>query len=546
MNCVYRFGCLSPTGDSSRLIREQLRFALEYRRDVVIIERGRRHAMRAILSADAAVLEAEELWRVATKSDRKERRKDLSHARRMALANASEHVTEIEGLEKEISKNAYNHARCAWGTRLDINGAAASARSAGLYADDMVTPSDPAWPHWRGEGQIAIQLQKGLLTRDALRGADTRVRLRLNDRAGAESRRGKRPYGTMSFRVGSDGRAPIWAEVPILVDRAIPDAASWQWVRLSVRMEGPHEHWSCEITLDTNAPHPHSLDTSLAGAIAVELMWTPLDDGGIRVASWQDSRGERGLVDIPARMVNGIRKPDGIRAVRDVTLNDLRPRLARAIQESTDTLPAWLSRAASTMQFWKSPARFHDFVRMWRSVKCDAARPAYELLQAWEMRDYHLWEYEAGSRREAIRERRDLYRVFAARWSEQYRSVLVPDRNLSREARFGEDSDRRFTASPQELRDCLRKKFGPYSHDVPWRGPNGVIDTGDEDADVPLWLEYAIEWWRDEQNGVFAREEENAIKSGQKRVGVWTKRKAAKAAKSGAEEGARKAVSKCA
>jgi hypothetical protein len=40
-------------------------------------------------------------------------------------------------------------------------------------------------------------------------------------------------------------------------------------------------------------------------------------DGRVRVARWVDTPGASGTVDLPASIAEGIRKPDGIRSVRD-------------------------------------------------------------------------------------------------------------------------------------------------------------------------------------------------------------------------------------
>jgi hypothetical protein len=260
-------------------------------------------------------------------------------------------------------------------------------------------------------------------------------------------------------------------------------------------------------------------------------MWSETDEGDLRAAMWRDSFGKNGEIVLPKRLIERMSKPDSIRAVRDITLNDFRPRLSRAILECGEPLPRWLSDAANVMHLWKSPSRFHELIHKWRVEKCDVARAAYEMLDAWWLRDGHLWDYEAGVRGDSLRCRREIYRLLAAKWSRQYRYVIVPDRDLSREARWGSESDRRFRAAPQELRGALKHAFGDGYTEVAWRGPHGVH----EDSEL-TWLEYAIEQERAIEMAAAARDAKKHSESKDVKGGAWARRKAKKSEKMKSEE----------
>ena len=508
---VYQFGMRPPT-EGAHVVQDQLRAAHQYRNDLVAIERGRRSALRAV-DDTAEVREAVELVVAATKSSRKAAMTRLREARKAARDAVPKELARIQALDEAIRKDARALTTTFWGTYLDIEAAHNQARSAPLYGDDAVTPSDPRFARWDGTGQLGMQLQGGVATPNALAGIDTRVRLAMR----------VSPYGMLWLRVRSDGRAPVWALFPVKVHRSVPNEAQWKWVRVSCRREGLRMRWTCEITVDDPAPHSHTLDKELRGAIAVEWEWSPIDDGGIRVARWADDRGKTGEVVLPARIVSGIRKPDGIRAVRDTILNDLRPRLALALRECGEELPTWLREAVSTMVFWKSPSRFYRLVDRWRSERCDAARQAYEMLDAWWLRDAHLYDYEASARGQALRQRRDWYRVLSAQWSRQYRTILLSDQDLSREARWGEESDVRFTSGVSELRMALRNAFGDEcAIDSRWRDEPGE----EEDRE---WCERTRDAWiagGARGDGRFAARKE-------KTVNAWAARKAKKRAEMG-------------
>jgi hypothetical protein len=318
----------------------------------------------------------------------------------------------------------------------------------------------------------------------------------------------------LSIRVGSAGRSPVWAVFPVRVARAIPDDGVWKWVRVTCRHDGLREWWTCEITVETKtlAQEPESCD-SRAETIAVELAWDkPNND--IHCAYWRDDAGRSGTIDLPSSIPYRMRKASDIQSIRDTMRGDLAKNLSRAILESRDA-PAWLQNEARTMHLWQSCGRFHRLVHRWRAERCDAARPAYEILDAWWERDSHLWEYESGSRSGALRARIDFYRVLARRWAGEYTAVILDDRNLAREARWGEASELRYVAGPSELRGCIEHAFGlSRVSEYGYRE-----DVGEEDDRG--WCERAL----DAKNRGVARESKKASRIKHGEGGAWGARK---------------------
>lgn len=468
---VYQFGCDPPSPETAHLVRAQLRAAHDYRNELVAIERGRRDAMRALHDSDE-VRAAEVLLRQASKTDRKACKLALFKVRREVLERKKDEARRINDLAHDLQLGARALTRCYWGTYLEIEAGQQAARKAPLYADDGLEPASPRFVRWRDPmpGQIGVQLQAhgddAWTTADVLSGRCSYVRL---------SDGGHPKWRRLSIRVGSEGRAPVWAHLQLRLHRAIPDAARWKWVRVSVRPEGLREKWTCEITIDDPAPRARDLDRDLSGAVAVAFGWDALSDGSIRAATWQDMRGERGEVILPAHLVQAIRKGDGIRAVRDVIWNDAMPKIARAIKTAREPLPRWLSDAANTLHLWRSLNRVHELRRRWLLEGFDGAREAFDLLDRWAISsgrsghgDRHLYDYEASGRGQALRRRRELYRTLAASWARTYRHALLSDQDVSREARFGPDSDVRFTAAVHELRMALRNAFGDDAIDTAW------------------------------------------------------------------------------
>jgi hypothetical protein len=593
---VYQFH-LDPPVEGERDVRQQMDAAHRYANDLVVIERGRRDACRAVHDVPA-VRQAVAALQAATRSDRRAAVQALWAARREAerlvstvdeaepgvaaataalealprdaparvrsrvrrtlkeaRAAAGDEWKRIELLDESIRRDARALATCSWGTYLSVEASADQARKGSLYADDAVTPASPrfrrggrreylgddraAW--WCAPGQVGMHVQGRVCrTSDVLAGRDAWVRIECLEPLDRPPEHRHARRGVLALRVD----AGTWVRWPIRMHREVPDAAKWSWVRVSCRPQrgaSGRESWTVEITVDDPAERPRDLAAAaatLSGAVAVELLWTPLEDGSMRAARWLDSSGQRGEVLLPRKLVRGLGEvPAGIRSVRDMLLNDFRPRLAELLRASAEPLPRWLQEAADGLHAWKSPSRFVELARRWRASRCDAARPAYELLDAWELRDAHLDDYEDGTRARSLRWRREVYRVLAAKWAQQYSVVLVPDRDLSREARWGQDSERRFLAAPQELRQCLRQAFGAGAVDAPWRGAHGVADEQD---DAPEWLEAAVERWRGEEEAGGARVGKKESGNGEIKGSAWQRRQQAARERDEKRGGARK------
>jgi len=504
---VYKYGLLPPT-QNINLVRDQFRAAHEYRNLHVEIERGRRAAVRELFDTEEIRIASELLSR-SSGTERLPIYKSLAALRSKRLKESSVRVDEIEELAAGLRRGARALTRCYWGSYLTIEAASDQVRKMPLYGRDGITPNDPRFIYWSGESQIGVQLQGGL-TIPVLHGArDTRLRL---ERVSLEPARGRHPASRcrmLWIRIGSEGRSPIWATFPLRYHRELPTNATIKWARVSLRREGLREEWSCEITIDIPGAHPRTLDTSLTGAIAVSLEWTAAVNELLVARTLDCQTGEYDELRLPARMVTGLRKPDGIRSVRDKNLNELRPRLIAAFKEP---MAPWLAAMVARISHWRSPDPFHALAMRWRREKCDDAREAYDVLQTWELRDAHLWDYEAGSRREALRERRELYRVWSAKLSRRYKTVVLSDADLSVEARTTKEvqTDRQ-TAAVYELRQSLRNAF-----------------AGEESMGPGSNVQELCDRWNGEQTAGNIRNGEKSNTFEEAKGGAWAKRKAKK------------------
>lgn len=434
---------------------------------------------------------------------------------RRARAEAGDRLAAIALLDEEIRGNLYKHSPLAWGSKLTAHAAYDQFRRSDFYDDDGITARDPhyrpfgamrRWPEhtWGfGDGQLSVHIQNRILTTQSAQSReDSWVQI---------------VDGVLSLRIGSDGRRPIWARWPIARSRdGVPSTgarAGWHrgrmgrdlrdlpqgqitWVRVRCSHSGPlgegrdrGEMWECSITVDETAPTNRITvppPVRRLAALAVEVTWDKPGDELV-VARWRDSLGSAGIIALHPRLVGGLERASNIRSVRDTERQRAQGDVQRLISDSRDSKPAWLLQAAATLHLWRSAGRLHDLARRWRGERCDAAREAYDRLQEWEARDAHLWSYEDGARSGALRRRLDFYRCLAKQWAEVHELVVIDDRRLDREARFGDASERRFQAGPSELRDAIVYVFGESRvKRLPWR--EEVSEEDDRD-----WCERSLD-----------------------------------------------------
>ena len=457
---VYKYGSRAPAKNLD-LVLEQFRLAHRYRNKLCELELHRRARVDdALRNMAPGLLEVEaELGHPAIKADRekgtpavpatgveaeleaaldvvnrrridergrkpnkeeqaavreiKERRKDLFALRKALRAALFESEpwqaiqAEIEAEDNSAVKSARSECGLYWGTYLQVEQAAKSMRKG----------APPGFRPWRHrKDKIAVQLQGGLSVGDLLSGKDRRVKLSLKPRPGAKpgSRRGElRLHGTLCMRIGSNGRDPVWAEVPICYHRPIPTKARIKWVYLIRRDLGPHSRWTAQFVLEADSWQSDDLATD--GAVGVDVGWRVMGDGRLRVAVWSDSRGQEGELALPAYWLSEMRKTRHLRSLRDEGLDAIR---ARVCEEFPDER-AWVSQTRST-------SRVAALLVKARSEGLTVAKD----LEVWRKRDKHLLCYEVNLRDQLQASRLDLYRCFAARLARSYKTIVLEDLDL--------------------------------------------------------------------------------------------------------------------
>lgn len=511
---VYEYRLEAPfaRGDD---VYEQIRAAHRYYNRLIEIERGRREATRAAQATVTAVAEAQaavdqisaqietgldevkamrKAARKGVASETKEKReaiKELRARRREAIARVKQaKKDEQESLaplyaaashEAAVAvKEARRECGVYWGTYLLQEQAVDLARKA---------KTDPHFRRWEGRGACGVQLQGGLPVAKALDGSDRRVQIeevseeewcrlagrRYSGGGGASRRKARRTYAILRLRIGSDGRDPVWAEWPMLMHRPLPRDGVIKWAKALMRSTPHGPRWTANLTIDQA---PAELPQR-PGVVGIDLGWRRMPNGGIRVAMTSDARELR----LPASVVERLEKADSIRGIRDTLLEEMRAKLVGALAEIE--LPEALAERAQHPDRWRSHGRFAALALAWRDQRFDGDGEVFDALEAWRKRDKHLWQYETGLRQGAIRNRRDIYRVFAAEIAVRSGAVVMERFDLREVAKRGPaESDtqtdhrapqrNRTIANASLLRECVCQAVQGAGGAIVWADAAGT------------------------------------------------------------------------
>lgn len=284
-------------------------------------------------------------------------------------------------------------------------------------AKSMAKGTPPEFRRWsERKDKLAVQFQGGLSVSELLSGEDRRAKLTVYRRPNAEpgSKRGETLlHGVLCMRVGSNGRDPVWATIPITYHRSIPVHAKIKWLFLIRSSVGQKDRWSVQFVCESESwAKP---DLAVGGSVGIDVGWRIFPDR-LRVAVWAGSDGEEGELALPNWWIQESRKERGIRSERDRLLDEIRPRVSE-----------W---AGENDRPWIAQTRSHRRIeRLVYEARRDGLLVPEEI-EAWRKRERHLYEYEAHLRDQLQGSRRDLYRRFAARITRDYAKVVLEDLDL--------------------------------------------------------------------------------------------------------------------
>lgn len=530
---IWSFGALPPTSGAEGL-SDQLFFGSRYYNTLIEIERRRREKFRLARSEAAPALgKLEEEWKkldelltagidALPKSGKgkkiltpdltalKAQRAVVSaqmKAERERFKNDTEALASIK-LVDESAQLEVKAARAAtdlyWGSYLLIEKQIEQARQSKL---------DPRFRRFEGSGRVGVQLQGGLSLAELESGEDTRLRLV------ARSTPSKPPHSNptrnpkarheVHLRIGSDGRQPIWAVLPVVLHREIPADAKIQWAWIKIKTVGGTRKYFLQLVMESETFSERSLPG--AGVVAVNLGWRAHDDGRRRVAYAVDDSGVEQEFCIPAQIERDLSYAHGLRSARDLHFEEAK-RAVGAFMAIHD-VPEWFKEETKHLWQWRSPKKLakvsarlvsellqgDDAVARWRAERLTAPKrdlfaPAAEVfawlgkwdlkalaiyLQLWRNKNLHLWRWEDQLRARSLAHRNELFRVWSRRLADRYAEIRIEEFDLREMAKIPEPTEEgrpkvfrqaRAAAAPGEFRSRLTEVGGHKMVKAPAHG----------------------------------------------------------------------------
>lgn len=351
---------------------------------------------------------------------------------------------------KDECKQAKQDSGLYWGTEALVSGSCRSFSSG----------SPPKYKRFEGEGMLAVQLQGGMPT----------VRIfEENTKCYLERLSGK--LADCYLRIGSEGRAPIFAKVQVVLHRELPEDGSIKWAYLEQRKVASHTRWSVRLTIDEDV----STDRDKSTHCAVHFGWH-MEPSGLRSALWQGSDGKRGSVILPHSHCRDYAELDEIDSRRDKLRNDATEMLADWI-DTGDCIPEWLVEARKYMKKWKSPNRLPGLILKWRDERFGGDEEIFHSMNAFRKREKKLWQNSRRLSVRIFRRRKDIYRNIAKQLSDRYGVVYLGEIAA---AKLNENSDpdelkrdntqaHRHSrwAAVSELRGFIAEKFPLHAISIP-------------------------------------------------------------------------------
>lgn len=468
---TYSYGARPPTTNAD-LVREQLWLASRYRNDLTENSRAYHEQWSAICkpywqarSDERKRLGAEVDATRAEHSD--EPKPAISKLPPFRLSTEDEaKLKALTGARYAANKSKYNDTDAAWGTRLVV-GEAVEAAVRAVCKQPFGKP--PPFSRYDGSGALAVQLQGGLSVADLLDGNDTRARVIRDARARKERPDGV-PLGPgrsggrkqLWLRIGSDGRAPVWAVFPFSYHRDLPEHAVVKWVRVVARRVATKLKYSVQFVVEGQGLNP--LLSPVKKTIAIDVGWRKRDNG-VRVAAWCDSAGQHGELLMPEQLFARWEKAESLQGIRDRMFNDV----VAEVRAHRETAPEWFreeTQGSGAWPEWRAMNRLARLVWKWRKEHLPGDQAFCARLESWRAQDKHLYEWQANQRLSVLRARRDIYRC-AAKWIAGYERVVFEKLDLRDFAELPGDGEeepravraarpRRFKVALSELFACVK------------------------------------------------------------------------------------------
>lgn len=383
----------------------------------------------------------------------------------------------------------------------------------------------PRFKSWDPSGRVGGQFQGGIGVSKAYAGTDNRLRIvQLPDSQWDKRGGRRRAYTTVSLRINSDDNGgPIWCKLPIVMHRPLPPDGVIKYGWVLVQRIGRRMKYVVQLVVDSTAHARVRMGDG--GALAVDVGWRTLPNGDVRVAYCIDEHGVEQEIRVPVSVVQRLAHAASVHSISD-RLFDAAKVVAMGLKDAEgvpEFMPKWerpegeegeprpptpVAKVLAHLAQRRSHRKLASIVyrlgyvmlgdeyrkNLWQRWRAHRLSKGLDLLPTleeamawsgltggkgiiwwldlWRRKDEHLTSWEANEQRRALADRREMFRVAAARLAATYSSLVLEDLDLSTLVVVPEPQDhddqlqenarsKHQKAAPGEMREALASAFGP-------------------------------------------------------------------------------------
>ncbi len=325
----------------------------------------------------------------------------------------AEAMAENSERHKEAQVQAKTGSGLYWGTEAIVKAACKSFSS----------KAPPRFKRYEGEGQLGVQLQKGLDTRVATE-RNTKLQLilppELDEAMAVDGKASSSLCRTAEclIRIGSNKGRPVFARLPISFHRPLPPGKI-KWAYLERRRIADRVRWSIRLTIAVKrGPAPPITKPS----VAVHVGWR-MDGKELRVVTWLGSDGSKGVLSLPKSHLDDYLRLDKVQSIRDHKLNAILAHLRQWLSDRK--IPDWLKESTKSLHQWRAPARLAALIWRWKENRFDGDTDVLDEIDTWRKSDKKRWQHERRLSVRVARRRKDWYRNFACRLKRRFDVVII-------------------------------------------------------------------------------------------------------------------------
>lgn len=466
---IWTFGCFAPVTGAD-LVERQFIKAHRYYNTLIEIEKEAQDAVREVQhnhpvmaplqARKQTILESLKQSRDAIKKARSAKRSnkvDVADLRAKVAQHKNELITikakiaevrlavnaEMKASYDAIREHAKSRVKIArkgselyWGTYILVEKAVESAIAACKREHRPLKFK----PYGRS-ARIGVQFQKsvtqagraqinGAPVADLFAHVDARMRLTpaTGEMRAIKSKAGtpvnvRDKKGQLLLRIGSEGREPVWATFPVILQRPFPDDAIAKSAWIKREKIGTKWRYSFQIVLESRTFEATKKKGTRTAAL--DVGWRKKEEGGLRIFVLRDDAGQLTEYKLPSEFQTRYEKCNAIRSQRDDNFNKARDGLVYWLKNADVNEPDWLKERTQHIASWRACAKLAAVVLHWRGNRFSGDEVMFPTLEAWRKQDKHLLEWEVNLRDKVIARRTDYYRRIAIDLTTKYDRLVL-------------------------------------------------------------------------------------------------------------------------